>query len=258
MNTGRYPLEFIMAKEGGERPKTGLEKREYSIRLRRNKMVEDQGKAQKGLSFFLLCLLSFVGLCLEVIIVFLIEPLLFGKTLFAFSDKGFIYHWLVVILLWLIVAYALIRFAKQKLNFDVFASKSRVELGRLLLCLVLFAILARISYSNWRGFKVVKEFQTHGWLKFSVQYLYYLLEAALFVLMIVFAQQAGEIWFKKSHLPWGGIFVAVTWGLGHIFVKGVSVGLYGFLSGLMYGCVYLLCKKNLFIAYPLIWLMFVM
>jgi hypothetical protein len=41
-------------------------------------------------------------------------------------------------------------------------------------------------------------------------------------------------------------------------LKGVSVGLYGFLGGLMYGCIYLLCRKNLFIAYPLIWLMFVM
>lgn len=221
-------------------------------------MAGCQGKSQKGLAFFTLSLVTFAGLCVEVLVAFLIEPLIYGKSLNTFSDTEFICHWLIISLIWLLIAYALIRFAKQKLNFDVFADKSRIGLKRLLLCLVLSAILLRISYNNWHGFKVVKEFQYHGWLKFSFQYLYYLLEAALFVLMIVFAQQAGEIWFKKSYIPWGGILVALTWGLGHIFVKGVSVGLYGFLAGLMYGCVYLLCRKNLFIAYPLIWLMFVM
>lgn len=75
--------------------------------------------------------------------------------------------------------------------------------------------------------------------------------------IIVFAQEAGESWFKKSNIPWGGVLVSLTWGLAHIFTKGnLLIGILSFLSGLLYGSVYIICKKNIYIAYPIIFLMF--
>jgi membrane protease YdiL (CAAX protease family) len=83
--------------------------------------------------------------------------------------------------------------------------------------------------------------------------LYYIFETGLFVLIIVFAQEAGEIWFKKSTIPWGGILVSLTWGLAHILAKGdLSVGLIAFIGVLLYGSIYIISKNNLFIVFPFI------
>lgn len=57
----------------------------------------------------------------------------------------------------------------------------------------------------------------------------------------------------------GGILVAVTWGLSHMFTKGeLLTGILSSIDGLLYGILYIACKKNLLIAFPLIFLMFVL
>ena len=140
----------------------------------------------------------------------------------------------------------------------MFSYKDTVSIQRLLVCFVILAISIVSSIIIWNGFKVVKEFQYNGWLKFIFQYLYYIIEAGLFLLIIVFAQKAGEIWFKKSNIPWGGFLVALTWGLAHIFTKDLHTGIIAFISGLLFGSIYIICKKNLYITYPIIFLMFVL
>lgn len=222
-------------------------------------MLYKNREINEGLAFFYLSMLAFAGLGLEALLAFLVEPLIYGKTLSEFSTIENILHWTLTCVLWLITSYVLIMIARRKLNFDILSQKSRVEIKRLMLCLGLLILSVVISVIEWNGFKVVKELRYHGWLQFIFQYMYYIVETGLFVLIIVFAQQAGEIWFKRSNVPWGGILVALTWGLAHILTKGdLLVGLLSCLGGLLYGCVYLSCKKNLFIAYPIILLMFVL
>jgi hypothetical protein len=122
---------------------------------------------------------------------------------------------------------------------------------------VLFCVF--VSCLNWDGFKVSIEFERLGALKFVFQYIYYLFEAMLFFLIVVFAQRAGELWFKKSFIPWGGILVALTWGLAHVFTKGdLLIGAMSAIGGLFYGVVYLLTGKNPKIAFPLIFAMFIL
>jgi len=204
-------------------------------------------------------LLAFAGLCLEMLLAFLIEPLIYGKSLNDLTTSESIIHWIITGIMWLIVSYALIVVARKKHDFDVFSYKSAIGIKRWAFSLGLLTISIVISVMDWNGFKVVREFQYQGWLKFIFQYFYYICEAALFVLMIVFAQHAGEIWFGKSNIPWGGIFISLTWGLVHILTKGdLLVGILACLGGLLYGCVYIVCKKNLYIAYPIILLMFIL
>jgi len=202
---------------------------------------------------------AFAGLCLEIILALLVEPFIYGKSLSNYTTTEIIIHWIITCILWIFVSYILIRIAREKLAFDVFAYKSNIEIQRLVLCIGLIIISIAVSIVDWNGFKVVKELQYHGWLKFIFQYIYYMFEAGLFILIIVFAQRAGEIWFKKSNIPWGGILVSLTWGLAHIFTKGdLLIGTLSCLGGLFYGSVYLISKKNIFIAYPIILLMFLL
>lgn len=64
---------------------------------------------------------------------------------------------------------------------------------------------------------------------------------------------------QKDKIPWGGILVGSTWGLLHIVTKfQLYAGLLAFLEGLLLGVAYLASRKDLRIAYPLIFLMFVL
>ena len=222
-------------------------------------MVIEKNTVKNGLNFFYLSLYAFAGLGLEVLLAFLIEPLIYGKNPNDFSIAENILHWTLTCIIWAVVSLTLIKVAKKKYSFDIFSYKDSIGLKNWILCFALLSISVIIHVIDWNGFKVEKEFFNNGWLKFIFQYIYYLFETTLFVLIIVFAQKAGDIWLRKKNIPWGGILVAITWGLAHVFTKGeLSIGILTSLAGLLYGIVYLVSKKNLNIAYPLIFLMFVL
>lgn len=222
------------------------------------KILDDEINTPKGFSFFRLSLYAFAGLGLELLLVFL-ESQIYGKSMHNFSVLEAVLHWILTCIMWGVVSYVLIKVSKKKYNFDILGFKNSIGLTDCIICFVILAISVTISVMDWHGFKVAKEFLYNGWLKFLFQYIYYLFETALVILIITFSQKAGEIWFEKVKIPWGGIFVGLTWGLIHILTKGeLSVGLLSCLSGLLFGIVYLVCKKNLRFAYPIIFLMFVL
>ena len=112
---------------------------------------------------------------------------------------------------------------------------------------------------DWGGSKLLIEFGRLGVLKFIFQYIYYLFEVILFMLIIVYGQKAFELWFKKKNIPYGGIVVALTWGLGHWFTKGTLVtGLYTAFAGFCYGVVYLLLNRNIKWTYVVLCIMFIL
>ncbi|MEG2145054.1 MAG: hypothetical protein RRY06_00300, partial [Lachnospiraceae bacterium] len=59
-------------------------------------------------------------------------------------------------------------------------------------------------------------------------------------------------------IPFGGIILAVTWGLVHIFTQGASTGIYAVIQALLYGSVYMVFNKNYKITYIAIALMFML
>lgn len=61
-------------------------------------------------------------------------------------------------------------------------------------------------------------------VRFIFQNVYYLFEAALILLTIAFGQKFGESLFKRDGLPYGGMFLALTWGLIHILLQGGATG----------------------------------
>ncbi|SKC36424.1 hypothetical protein [Okibacterium fritillariae] len=66
---------------------------------------------------------------------------------------------------------------------------------------------------------------------------YYVAEAALIVLVILFGQRAGEKQFGRRAAPWGGIVLAGTWGIMHIFLQGPAGGAYAIVAAVLYGLI---------------------
>lgn len=215
-------------------------------------------KKATGLDFIVLALLAFGGIGLEVVLAFGIEPILYSAQLGEWSTWQNLLHWTITSALWGGVAYWLVRSAKRKYDFDIFKKGDPLKLWQWLLIVVFVVLSLIISYKDWNGSKVIKEFVYNGWLKFIFQYIYYIFETILVTLILVFAQKAFERWFHKENIPYGGIILALTWGIAHFFTKNAVTGIICMISGFAFGSVYLLTNRDIRKTFPIVLAMFVL
>lgn len=230
----------------------------YTV-LRGKRYMEERSVDVKGIDYLCLASYAFAGLGIELIYVFLLEPIIYGFQMTDWNVGQNIIHWIITCITWGIITYIILKVSKRRYGFDIFISEGKMKMWQWL-CIILCVVFSLgVSYWDWKGFKVVKEFESNGLLKFTFQYIYYFFETILFVLILVYAQKAFELWFKKKNVPYGGIILALTWGLVHIFTKGsISVGLLSALAGFTYGIVYLLVNRDIKKALPILFIMFIL
>ena len=75
-------------------------------------------------------------------------------------------------------------------------------------------------FAEWGRF--MERFGSAGTAGFLFQYLYYLVESAIILTVIMLGQRAGEFFFcqgRKTFLPWGWLFCSLLWGLPHLLTK---------------------------------------
>ncbi len=212
-----------------------------------------------GTDFILLAVLAFLGLGIEVLYAFLIEPLIYGLPMQGWTVMQSVIHWTVTSITWGVITILLVITANKRLGFNIF--EKRAPMKRWQWAAVILSILFSIfvSYVDWNGFKVILEFRYNGLLRFIFQYIYYIFETALFILIIVFGQKACELWFKKTDFPYGGIALACTWGAAHFLTKGeISTGLMTTASGLLFGCIYLWTNRDIKKTFHILLIMFIL
>jgi hypothetical protein len=213
--------------------------------------------AGKGSDFLYLALYAFAGFAFELLLANVIEPFL-GITLESMTTGQNIVHWIITCLVWGIFGCLLIRVSKKKYGFDILDEKASLKSWQVLLCVLCILIMAYVQSLDWGGFRPLIEFKNQGALKFVFQYIYYFFETFLFSLIIIFGQKAFEIWFKKKNIPYGGLLLALTWGLGHILSKeSFTIGLLTALSGFLFGAAYLIVGRDYRKTLPLLFIMFV-
>ena len=213
---------------------------------------------KKGFFYLAMALLAFVGIGFEVLLAYGLEPVLYGAQIKDWTVTQNIIHWILTCILWGASAFGVITLAKKKGDFDIFQKGEKVELWKWIVIILIVIGSLVVSYIDWKGFKVVKEFKANGPLKFVFQYIYYCFEVLLVTLILVFSQKAFDEWVKNPYIPYGGIIVALTWGVGHFFTKDITTGIITMLSGLAFGSVYLLVNRDIKKAYVILWFMFVL
>lgn len=215
-------------------------------------------KKVTGTDYLVLALLAFAGIGLEIVLALGIEPLIYGASIGQWTDLQNIIHWVITCILWGLVSWYLVHFAKIKYDFNIFQKGDKMAVWQWLLIAVFVVGSLILSYFDWNGSKVIKEFYANGPLKFVFQYIYYIFETVLVTLILVFGQNAFEKWFHRKNIPYGGIIVAITWGIGHFFTKDILTGIVTVISGLAFGSVYLLAGRDIRKTYPILWMMFVL
>lgn len=86
--------------------------------------------------------------------------------------------------------------------------------------------------------------KTTGWLGFILQNIYYILEMLLALMIVIYSQTAGELLTRRNHIPWGSLFLSLTWGLPHILTKDFSTGIFSLVFGFALGALYPLSGRS--------------
>ncbi len=213
---------------------------------------------KEGFFDLLMVLIAFAGLGFEAVLAFMIEPLLYGCDMKSWSVTQNVIHWILTCIVWGLTGFLVIRLAKRFEDFDIFKKGKKMKRWQWLLVILIIIFSLIISYIDWNGSKVLKEFNANGPVKFVFQYIYYCFEVVLVTLILIFGQLTFEKWFKRKNIPYGGIVVALTWGIAHIFTKNLYVGIITMISGLAFGSVYLLTNRDIKISYVILWFIFVL
>jgi len=225
-------------------------------------MCDSNNLKGAGWKYLLLALGAFAGLGLEFAVLGF-GYLAFGEfASFQGPHWQLILHWIVTCLAWSGAAVLLVRFAKTKMGFDIFKKGGKMKLWQWGAVVLAVALSAVMSYAAWHmDFKVIREFNANGPLRFTFQYIYYIVETVLFLLIIVFGQKTFENWTKKPNIPWGGIICGLTWGVAHIISRGFfdpANGIGAAIAGFMFGAAYLFVNRDVRKAWVVLFLMFVL
>lgn len=207
--------------------------------------------------YLYLGLYAFAGFGLEILLA-MVLPQILGVPQSQYGVLQHCIYWVLTSILWGSVCLGLVKLAKRKYAFDMMALKDRPGLKQWIFAAVAAAVSIVITSVVIGGFKPVMEYQKLGAIKFLFQHVYYLFEAGLILLVIAFGQKFGEEVTGKAGLPYGGLFLAATWGLIHILTQGMMTGIYTFAMSALYGIVYLLLKKNSVYSYLMIAVMFIL
>lgn len=215
-------------------------------------------KKVTGFDYLWLALYAVVGFCFELLVVFIEQAI--GININNGTTLQIIIHWTITIIAWVVIGLFIIKIGKKTTNFDIWQeTQKKMKLWQIVAIVLCFVINIVVKYIDWNGFKVIQEFQARGTLLFIFQYMYYIVEGFLISLIIVYGQKACETWFKKENIPYGGIILGLTWGLGHILSKGsIIIGLLSAVAGILFGAVYLLVNRDYKKAFPIITLLFML
>ena len=214
-------------------------------------------------TYFYLALYAFALVGLELVLL-AVEPAL---GLPAGSFLAQIVHWVLTITVWVGGAIGLTTWARHRTDFRLRGNaERRMGMVRWLAVAILVVVTVVAQWILQGG--VLPPFAEHnalserfgdaGTVAWLVQVAYYVAELAVIILIIGFGQRAGERWFRPMWIPWGGIMLAMTWGLVHFLTQDTATGVYGIALSLVMGSVHVLTGKNLFITYPILLVMFIL
>ena len=218
-------------------------------------------------TLFLLGVMCILGLLSQYLII-QTETFIFDKTSYTdFSITESVTHWIVTCVLWGILGLVLFYIASRFYGCDLLKKENRPDSKGLAAAVLLLSASVGIKYLLLGGWQMAIDFSREGWFQFIFLYINKLFEASLLLLAAVFFQEAAELLHRSTpkpeddeypssnkHLiipiPWGGMVLALTWGLTHFITTGdIAMALYYTAVAFFIGCAHLAARKNIYISY---------
>lgn len=202
-------------------------------------------------------LLLFGEFLLEYFAILVIEMSILRFDISNYTAVQRSIHHLIMVIIWLFVTAALLYYSRKHFQFPIkrehkkISSKNRWSI---FLCLICCKIM---TFIDWHTLKVIGELSGKTVFQFCAQYMYYLFEVGLVLLIILYGQKSIEtLLAKETSVPYGGIILALTWGAFHFVSRGVGIELWNGIScmifSLLAGIMYLKLDRKLLTGYLLI------
>lgn len=198
----------------------------------------------KWTKYLWMSLLSFGAFMLEYLSIFVIEVLILHVDIQNYTTHQRSIHCIIMAFMWAFFIGAFLLFSRKRYHFPVRGNnKDKISLKNWIVAFVCLIGCKMMTFIDWHTLKIIGEAQGKTVFQFCAQYLYYIFEVALIVLIIIYGQKAIEALLKKeSPIPFGGIILAMTWGAFHFVSRGVgleiwngiSTMIFSVLSGVMY------------------------
>ena len=133
-------------------------------------------------------------------------------------------HCIIMVFMWAFFIGVLLLFSRKHYHFPERGSKrDKISSKSWIVTLACFIGCKIMTFIDWHTLKIVGEAQGKTVFQFCAQYLYYIFEVMLVILIIIYGQKAIETLLKKeSPIPFGGIILAMTWGAIHFVSRGVG------------------------------------
>ena len=218
-------------------------------------MRQENTAEVKAIEFLWLGLYGFAGFSLELILGAVINMV-------GMESLGKGVNSLITGILWFAFAIFLFQFAKHRFHYDLFEKRESLTISKLAVNIILVVLISAVTALGFGGFKPYIEFNggsKGSILLYLLQVFYYLGESALIVLTIAFGQQFSERQFGLSDkFPVGGVFLALTWGIMHFLLQGMSGGIYTIFFSIIAGIIYIVMEKDFRWSYLFIALAFIL
>ena len=210
----------------------------------------------KAYIYFLLGAVCLLGFLAEYVML-KAEMLLYGKNYYKFTITESITHWVLVCVVWGMISLVMFYIAVRVYGFDISKKNNKPDAKGIITGILLISGAIGVKFHVYEGWKCVIDFKNSGGYQFIFQYIYYLFEIFLLAVSLALLQEGCEKVFKKLEAPFGGILIALTWGLSHIISQdSLYIGLTYFALSLLFGAAYIAFKKNLYITFLFMAIMF--
>ena len=201
--------------------------------------------------FFMLGVFSIMGLLAEYALIEL-ETFIFNKGYLEFTITESVTHWIVVCVLWGILGLLLFYVTVRVYGFDIVKKDERPTMRGVVIAFLLLSSSVGVKYLLLGGWQMAVDFRREGWFQFIFLYVYRLFETVLLLMAGAFFQEGCErvVKIQNTHIPWGGMLLALTWGLIHLITSGSPVmALFYTALSFFIGCAYLSAHRNMYISY---------
>lgn len=205
--------------------------------------------------YFWLSLLSFGAFMLEYLSIFVIEAIVLHVDIQNYTAHQRSVHCIIMSFMWAVFIGILLLFSKKHYRFPARGNQEdKISLKNWIITLACFTGCKIMTFIDWHTLKVIGEAQSKTIFQFCAQYLYYIFEVMLVILIIIYGQKSVETFIKKeSSIPFGGIILAMTWGIFHFISRGVGIEIWNGISTIIFsvlsGLIYIKLNRNWLYSY---------
>ena len=152
---------------------------------------------------------------LELLSIFAIEVIFLHVDIQNYTMQQRSIHCIIMVFMWAFFIGVLLLFSRKHYHFPERGNKrDKISSKSWIVTLACFIGCKIMTFIDWHTLKIVGEAQGKTIFQFCAQYLYYIFEVMLVILIIIFGQKEIEsLLQKESPIPFGGIILAMTWGL---------------------------------------------